>query len=93
MYIASATVATTSGERYMKRLCKHWSHKFNVTISDGRGEVIFDPDRLLLVANEQSLTLTLECVAPERLERLEPVVAEHLQRMANNEPLTIEWHP
>jgi hypothetical protein len=91
MYTASATVTTISGARYLNRLCKHWSHKFKVTTTDSTGEVLFDPDRLLLVANAENLILTLECVEQSNLLRFEPVVAEHLQRMANSEPLTIEW--
>ena len=41
MPIVSANVPTANGSKYMQQLCKHWSHKLEVELSEQRGVVKF----------------------------------------------------
>ena len=41
MPIVSASVATANGSKYMQQLCKHWSHKLEVDLSEQKGVVRF----------------------------------------------------
>ena len=39
MATATAAVPKANGSRYMQQLCKHWSHKFEVTFDAAQGRV------------------------------------------------------
>jgi uncharacterized protein len=86
-------VPTASGERYMTQLCKHWSHRFEVTLEPGRGRVSFGPDRACrFEASAEELRIRLEAADPDALARLEVVVLDHLHRFAFREDLgAVEW--
>lgn len=87
----SANISTASAARIMKRLCKHWSHKLQVSYDDEQGRVLFDPAVLNMQVSPQSLQATLSHADDDTLIRLQQVVADHLQRMAQPEVLVIEW--
>ena len=89
---SQATVSTESGESYIKRLCKHWSHKFQTRIEGPHGEVQFGEGQRLLFQAEAT-TLEIIITAPEEnLAKLESVVASHLERFATKETLEFAWH-
>ena len=87
----SANIRTASAARIMKRLCKHWSHKLQVSYDDDQGRVLFDPAVLNMQVLPQSLQATLSHADDDTLIRLQQVVADHLQRMAQPKVLVIEW--
>lgn len=92
MATTSATIPTTDGARLIKRLCAHWSHKFPVESSEGHGDIAFDTQtRVRLDATSENLQAAIEAVDPARAAQLQDVVAEHLNRMARGETLTIAW--
>ena len=41
MPIVSANVPTVNASKYMQQLCKHWSHKQEVDLTEQRGVVRF----------------------------------------------------
>jgi hypothetical protein len=93
MPVSLADIATANASRYLQQLCKHWSHKFQVTFDDRSGKVPFsDAAELTLTANGDVLSLKLDASA-DRLPTLEEVVAEHLKRFAFREELRIDWQP
>lgn len=93
MPVSLADVTTPNASRYLQQLCKHWSHKFEVTFDTCCGRVPFsDSARLMLKANGDILSLQLDAPA-DRLPTLEDVVADHLKRFAFKEDLTIAWQP
>lgn len=88
---SSADIETENGSRYLQQLCKHWSHKMVTEFDAGKGRVDFTSGaRLILEAGDKILHLQLD--APEdNLERMEGVVADHLERFAFREELTFPW--
>lgn len=91
MPLSRAEIATPSGERLMKRLCNHWSHKFDVERSGQEARIAFATGTCLMRADAASLAVAIETLEEEHLDELEGVVERHLVRMAGDEELVIVW--
>ena len=91
MPVSRAEIATTSGERLMSRLCKHWAHKLEVEHTDQKARIVFANGTCLMHAEPARLLVLIEALEEEHLDELEGVVESHLARMANNEALDIVW--
>ena len=89
-----ARIATADGSRLIKRLLTHWGHRFQVELQERHGRVPFDADTVAeFEAGADALQARITAADPERLARMQDVVAEHLQRMARGETLEIAWQP
>ncbi len=86
-----ATIATPNGSKYLQQLCKHWSHKFEVTFDPAAGTIPFPSSVLHLAATPDALMLTISAPEAATFDRMEGVVVEHLQRFAFREDLTVAW--
>ena len=92
MPIAKASVPTANAAKYMQQLCKHWSHKLEVDLSERRGVVRFPAAVVTLDAGADALLVTIEGEESEAVERMKGVVATHLDRFAFREaPLRFDW--
>ncbi len=92
MPIAKASVPTANGAKYLQKLCKHWSHKLEVDLSDRKGVVRFPVAVVTLDAGEDALAVTIEGEKSQEVERMKGVVASHLDRFAFREaPLRFDW--
>jgi uncharacterized protein len=90
--IVSAHVPTPNASKYMQQLCKHWSHKLDVELSDEKGVVRFPDAVVVLEAQPDDLSVTIDSQQQETVERMKGVVASHLDRFAFREaPLKFEW--
>lgn len=88
---SEARVPTEHASRYLQQLCKHWSHKFPATTFDAaHGVVPFDAATCTFDAAPDALVLRIEAAA-DNLERMEGVVARHLERFAFRETLAFDW--
>jgi uncharacterized protein len=84
---------TTEAARVMRRLCRHWSHKFPVRFDDVSGDIQINDVKLVMNVEPDRLRVQLENPAGEIPARLPGVVADHLIRMAGTEPpLEVRWH-
>ncbi|AYC32343.1 DUF2218 domain-containing protein [Pseudomonas cavernae] len=90
MTVYDAYVNCANPARLMTRLCRHWGHKFTVELDEGRGAVEFPNGRCEFVSEVGLLQVSLR-MPEDNQARMQQVVAEHLQRMAGDEPLVIEW--
>ncbi|CAA2104942.1 MULTISPECIES: DUF2218 domain-containing protein [Methylobacterium] len=93
MPTSQARVPTAEASRYLKQLCRHWSHKFPVEATDAAGTVPFGEDRICTFqAEADALLMRVATPDPAGLTRLENVVADHLMRFAFRENLgEITW--
>ena len=89
---ATTRVPTAHGSRYLQQLCKHWGHKYPVEFTPEHGRIEMSAAVLILDADPEGLGLQLSA-APEDLERMEGVVARHLERFAFKEELVFDWKP
>ncbi|WP_457092217.1 DUF2218 domain-containing protein [Microvirga sp. P5_D2] len=88
----TAQVPTPNGARYLQQLCKHWSHKLDVRLTENEGIVRFPNAVATMRADTVGLTVTVEAEEAETLERMKGVVASHLDRFAFREaPLPFQW--
>lgn len=88
---SSATVPTAKPTPYVKQLCKHFRHKLEVNFDDARGEIHFDFGRCRLETSEGALVLVAEAADEPRLERVEQVIADHLERFGRRDELSVIW--
>ena len=92
MPTAKASVPTANAAKYVQQLCKHWSHRLEVDLSDRKGVVRFPSAVATLDAGEDALLVTIEGENADEVERLKGVVASHLDRFAFREaPLRFDW--
>ena len=92
MPTAKASVPTANAAKYVQQLCKHWSHRLEVDLSDRKGVVKFPTAVATLDAGEDALLVTIEGGESGEVERLKGVVASHLDRFAFREaPLKFDW--
>lgn len=82
MTIATASVPTASGSKYLQQLCKHWAHKLVVEFTPEEGTVRFADAVARLKAGPEALSVTIEAADPATVERMKQVVASHLDRVA-----------
>ena len=88
---AVITVNELGPAKLIDRLANHWAHKFEVERGEGRAVIPFPTATCVLQAQGDELLARLESDDAGAVEKLEGVVADHLQRMARGEALSIEW--
>jgi uncharacterized protein len=92
MVRTTASVPTSSGSKYIQQLCKHWAHKLEVTLDEGRGTVRFQGAVATMDSSADRLAVTIEAENEALLVQMKDVVARHLNRFAFREaPLTFDW--
>ena len=88
---STARVSTPKAAIYMKQLCRHFGHKWEVAFTDVDGSVEFPYGRCTLKAEADVLELAATAGDEESLERLQRVAAAHLVRFAFRDDLQIDW--
>ena len=92
MASASADVRTVNAARYLRQLCKHWSHKLEVDLAETHGTVGFGFGRAEFWAGKTALAVTIAGGDVAARDRLKTILAEHLDRFAFREaPLAFDW--
>lgn len=102
MTITTASVPTAHASKYLQQLCKHWQHNLAVEFTPEAGTVTFPSEGrggtwpsegvARLVANPETLVVTIEASGPEHAETLEGALQRHLDRFAFREaPLPFNW--
>jgi hypothetical protein len=87
-----ANPATEHASRYLQQLCKHWSHKFEVSFTPEAGEIVLPLGTVELKAEADQLEITLRPLDGADLEKFKQVIEEHLDRFAHKEaPLEYSW--
>jgi hypothetical protein len=88
---ARGEASTVNATKILRRLCKHWSHKYAVEFDDSDGTIQLRDTRCTLQAMPDRLRVTLASPDDAVLARMREVVAEHLQRMSGDEALAVRW--
>lgn len=91
MLSSTVQIQTSDPSRLIRRLCKHWSHKFEVDFDVHHGHIALGDTQCSLTAGENSLTANLQTQDEAQLARMETVVADHLQRMSAGETFSFDW--
>lgn len=91
MSVSSVRIATQDPSRLIRRLCKHWAHKYPVSFDERQGEIQLALGHCLLRAGDGLLDVRLQASDAGQAPFFRQVVAEHLQRMAGGETLDFVW--
>ncbi|MEH6387053.1 MULTISPECIES: DUF2218 domain-containing protein [Pseudomonas] len=92
MHRSISEVSTDSPSVNLKKLCRHFSHKIEVSFDDECGDIKFPFGRGLLEATDGQLRITAEADDMEALAKTEQVLADHLVRFGSKETLVVQWH-
>lgn len=88
----TARVPTPSASRYLQQLCKHWSHKFEVSFDAAQGRIALPFGATDLSAEPEALLITVSLNDGAEPARAQQVIAEHLNRFAFREgELVFDW--
>ena len=88
---STATIETPYASRYLQQLCKHFAHKIPVEFTRTDGRIAFEDNACLLHAEGGRLTITIEAADAPTAERLQDVVARHLDRFAFRDKPEVMW--
>lgn len=88
---SEAHIPTANATSYLKQLCRHWSHKFPVSFDDHLGRIELPKAVCTLHAAPDELYVELATFEEEDQNRMQQVVAEHLQRFGFREQLVFNW--
>lgn len=87
-----AAVSTPNGGKYVRQICKHWSHKFQTEVDGDTGKVVFPSAVAELAAGADGIAISITGEDRDAVERLTDVLASHIDRFAFREaPLTYAW--
>jgi catechol 2,3-dioxygenase len=88
-----AGVVTDRPSPYLLQLCKHFRHKLDVAFDERSGTIPFTFGRCDLRAGDGVLALEAIAATPAELERVEHVIASHLERFGRRHELSVSWTP
>jgi uncharacterized protein len=103
MLASTARVTTERPTIYFKRLCQHFAdagqrhsaQEFDVTFDDREGFINFAPvvSATCRLDARQEGVLMVEVRASDQaaLDRVQRIVAKHLERLGQSDGLTVEW--
>lgn len=86
---STTQITTDEAKRISKRLLNHWKHKFEVAETESHSKIFMPTATVTLTPHEQSLDVMIENQQDD-VQRLEHVVIDHLNRMAQQE-FIVEW--
>ena len=84
------TASTGHASLYLKKLCRHFSHKVETEFDDHQGAIHFPFGTCELSADATSLQLHCQADS-DQLATLRDVIERHLVRFATRDTLTVNW--
>lgn len=92
MSTIAATVKTPNGSKYVRQLCKHWSHKLETAVDGDKGTVTFPNAVTVMDADAEGIAITITGEDRDAVQGLTDVVARHIDRFAFREDaLVYDW--
>ena len=91
MSVTKSIVSTSHGAAYLKRLCRHFSHKLDVSLNDKDGMIHFPFGDCAIEVTDAEMDIRIDVPDPAELDRAEHVVESHLLRMANKDEPVVNW--
>lgn len=89
---STTSIATPDGKRIAKRLSNHWKHRFEIAESEQDFKILMPTATVTLLPTETTLDVNIQTEEQDN-SRLEGVVLDHINRMAQQEFEAIWAHP
>ena len=86
---SNTIISTDDAKRIAKRLLNHWKHKFEVAETEENLSIFMPDATVVLTPEAQQLFVELR-TDREDYRRLEQVILDHLNRMAQQE-FNVQW--
>jgi len=93
MPTTTSDITTEYAEKYLRQLCKHFSHKVPAEEDGTTAKVQFPFALCHMEAGDGSLRIRCETDSQDDTERVHSVIEVHLVRFAFRETLQIAWKP
>ena len=88
---STTQISTTEARRISKRLINHWKHKFEVVETEQHFQILMPTATVTLTPQESTLDVSIDSqLETTEQTRLESVVIDHLNRMAQEE-FQVTW--
>ena len=86
-----AVIATVDAGRFIRRLCKHFTHRVPASWDDKKGLIEFAMGRCILQATDDSLSLRCEAANDDDLLEIMQTMKSHFERFAEKDQLCLRW--
>lgn len=86
-----AIIDSTKASTYLKKFCRHFSHKLPTKFDDNHGRVDFPYGPCDLTAMDSQLIFNLKSENDELMAKLQDVVARHMERFAFRDEIKVRW--
>lgn len=93
MPTSQADVATARPSRYLTQLCKHFAHKVHAEYDYEHGVATFEAGTCAMDASDGHLRLRAEASDDSKLQHVQAVVGNHLERFGERDALAVHWTP
>ena len=88
------TFRTAHASKYLKQLCKHFSHKIRVEYDDLRGICEMPMGRAVMTAQPARLEVMLDGADDAAIGKMQGVIDRHLAIFAHRETFDgLDWEP
>ncbi|HLR26953.1 MAG TPA: DUF2218 domain-containing protein [Fodinibius sp.] len=91
MFTSTISLSTKDASRFIKRLCKHFSHKVEVEFDESSGHVNFPLGECNMEAADNTLQFDIKAANEEDLEKIQHVISSHSDQFARNESFEWKW--
>ena len=89
--ITKASIDTSHGQLYLRKLCRHFARKFPATLVKTQGRIEFDFGPCRIDVASRKMLLSIEVKDDQKVSKAEQILEEQLLRMAKAEQLCIQW--
>ena len=86
-----AVVTTPRPSSYLLQLAKHFRHKLDVRFDAHEAVIPFEGGHATLRVEGGALSLAAFAQSPAGLDRVEDVIASHLERFGRRDELRVAW--
>ena len=86
-----ASIETAEGVKYLRRLCKHFSHKVPSSWDDSQGKVSFAMGDCLMLASGRNLTIRCVAGSYADVEEVAETIKSHFDRFTQTDGLVLDW--
>lgn len=88
---ATAKIKTSNAQRYLNKLCKHFSHKVTVKLEELHGIIDFSIGVCEINVNIDLLIIYCGAENSEDLQDIMETISRHLDQFSNKESLSLSW--
>lgn len=90
--VSTGRFETSNASKYLQQLCKHFSHKLEVSYDETTGEIALPTGGCRLHADPDALRVHLDAADAVAMQRARGIIDSHLARFAFREDFSaMKW--